>query len=87
MKKRTIKIINNKPEKKIQRKLYLKNYLIPTVKSYFNKVFFALIYGSLTLMILRLFGYSLTPLNLLSATALYFFLEDLKHLIITITKK
>ena len=72
--------------KKVNYKQYLKVIVLPSIKSYFNKIVYSLFYGLLTLLILRLFDYSMTTMNFLSAIALYFFLEDVRHLLILITR-
>jgi len=66
-------------------KIYYKNIKIFVLKILF-KILTILFAGGIILLSLRFLNYQLTKMNLLSAVALYFVIEEIKYFIIKIIK-
>ena len=67
---------------KLQSKMWyqkiVQSTLLKNIKSYFVKGLFVVLWGGMYLLVLRLFDYDLTWINLASATAVYFVIEEFK---------
>jgi len=81
-----VKLINFRELRQKKGWLHIKNVVIPTFFSYFFKIKDLFFDGMIYLFVLRLIGFELTFLNLLSAIALYFFIEELKDYFIVLRR-
>lgn len=75
------KVFRNEWRKRlIQKQWYQKivQIYLPMIKNYFNKGFIVFLWGGVYLFFLRLFNFRMTWMNLGSAIALYFILEEVK---------
>ena len=75
-------------ERMIEKRWYnkLTQYTIPSIKSYFNKIIYIALWGVVYLLALRLLGYTLTLINLLSAIAVYLLVEQMADYLLKLRK-
>ena len=85
-KKKLIKLVNAVPLKQRRDYLYIKNIVVPLVKSYGMKTIAILLWAVVYLSALSLFGWSINIKTLLGCVGLYFLVEEFKTYFLLLKK-